>query len=647
MEIELLKAVRSNIHYLTQGQPDFAEAVARACDNFESGEERFELPYLLQLARYPVSIDEFIFGKAYLAKEQVDIFPEVLKELRAINNPGGLRVVNPYTEGVFTGGIGSAKSTTALYTTAYQLYVLSCYRNPHRTFGMDPSSEIVFIFQSLSGQAAKEVDYDRFYAMVKNSAYFTTTFPYDTKLKSQLRFPNRVLVRPIGTDKGTIGQNVIGGMIDELNFMAVVQNSRKEADRGVYDQAKVIYDGISRRRKSRFAAGGRLPGILCLVSSKRYPGEFTDQKIEEAKTDPTIYVYDKRVWEVKPEGTFTSGDFPLFIGDATRKAKILDTVDGVAEHDRHLIMMVPNDFKRDFEIDMIGSLRDIAGVSTLARFPFISNREAVGACFNRRKSILNFEETDMETTQLMFFVNRFTDLDQPRWIHCDLGLTADSAGVSCGFVKRFVQTEDGLMMPELHYDFQLRVRPPPNKEIQFHRVRSLIQRLKSEGLGVKWVSFDTFQSADSIQLLRIAGFSTGRLSMDLTVLPYTVLKTALYQDRVRAPTHEHCVTELLSLEQNAKTGKIDHPPNGSKDVADSMAGVAYGLTTRREIWAKHGIPLSQGIAALREIKTKEGENAPPPVEQRRDLRVVTRAERDADAQRIIDERQRELEQYKG
>ena len=47
--------------------------------------------------------------------------------------------------------------------------------------------------------------------------------------------------------------------------------------------------------------------------------------------------------------------------------------------------------------------------------------------------------------------------------------------------------------------------------------------------------------------------------------------------------------ELLSLEVDAKTGKIDHQPNGTKDLADALAGVVYGLTMRREVWHQHGV----------------------------------------------------------
>jgi hypothetical protein len=67
------------------------------------------------------------------------------------------------------------------------------------------------------------------------------------------------------------------------------------------------------------------------------------------------------------------------------------------------------------------------------------------------------------------------------------------------------------------------------------------------------------------------------------------LKQAFYDGRIRAPAHAKALHELVTLELDVKKNKIDHPPNGSKDVSDSMAGVAWGLTQRRELWFRHGV----------------------------------------------------------
>lgn len=216
-----------------------------------------------------------------------------------------LREINSgqYVEAVLTGAIGTGKTTIALLTIAYQLHVLSCLRDPHAFFGLDPASEIVFVLQSLSAQVAKEVAYKRLRQMVDNSPYFQRHFRCEPRTRSELVFPHRIVVRPLSSRAtAAIGSNVIGGILDEVNFMQVVERSMQSADGGTYDQALEMYNSLSRRRKSRFMrADGKLPAMLCLVSSKRYPGEFTDQKQIEAQREinesgfSRIYVYDRRL----------------------------------------------------------------------------------------------------------------------------------------------------------------------------------------------------------------------------------------------------------------------------------------------------------------------------------------------------------------
>jgi len=233
------------------------------------------------------------------------LYPAVMNELRDLNS-------GRYVEAVLTGAIGTGKTTIALFTTAYQLYLLSCLKDPHRLFNLDPSSEIVFAFQSLNKMLAKSIDYERFRAMLTRSPYFNQFFPFNKKITSEMTFPHRIVVRPLSGDvNAAIGSNIFGAILDEINFMARVEESKSAVDGGLFDQAVEMYNSIVRRRKSRFmAAGGRLPGMVCLVSSKRYPGEFTDRKQLEACEELActgktgIFVYDRTLWQIKPPGTY-------------------------------------------------------------------------------------------------------------------------------------------------------------------------------------------------------------------------------------------------------------------------------------------------------------------------------------------------------
>ena len=161
-------------------------------------------------------------------------------------------------------------------------------------------------------------------------------------------------------------------------------------------------------------------------------------------------------------------------------------------------------------------------------------------------------------------------------------------------------------MPQINFDLILEVKPPRNGEIEFENIRTLFYRLRELGMNLKWISFDSYQSADSMQLLRQKGFVTGTLSMDRTSLPYDVTKTAFYDGRVKAPKHDKALSEIVRLERDPQSGQIDHPPNFSKDCADAVAGVVYGLTYRREPWVRYGVPINRSLAEMvRAIEDKD------------------------------------------
>lgn len=567
-------------------------------EELEEALKLLETPEVLEFTHVPVGFREFVESPYFLDSANV-LYPEVLRCGEEMNN-------GSYEEAVLTGGIGTGKTTLALFSTAYQLYLLSCYKSPQKSFGLDPASEIVLMFQSINATLAKTVGYERFKAMIAGSPYFKEQFPFDKTIVSELRFPNRIIVKSVsGNEAGTIGQNVIGGIIDEINFMAVVEKGKK-GDGGTYDQAMALYNSIKSRRKSRFMKGGKMPGLLCLVSSKRFPGQFTDKKTEEAQREldkygkTNIYVYDKTVWQVKPEGSFSGEWFTVFIGDEFRKPYVIESDADLANfpaEDVNLLLEVPAEYRQDFDNNLLNSLREIGGVSTLASAPFILNRNAITEALRKDYLCFGRDSVDFVQTKLQINPKKFKNPELPRFVHCDLAITGDSAGFAIGTVTGFktMTRGDGTveLLPDIWIDAVLEITPPKNGEILFYKVREIIYAMKKLGMNIRWVSFDSFQSRDSMQLLKQAGYMVGYQSMDTSMAPYEYVKNALYDGRLSLPHHPKLVYELSSLEKDIKKRKIDHPAHASKDVSDALAGVVYGLTMRREIWAHYSIPLGQ------------------------------------------------------
>ena len=548
----------------------------------------------------PVDFETFCIAPGLL-KKNGSLWKVVLAEGRKLNS-------GKYVEALLTGGIGVGKTHLAIYTQAYQIYLMSCMVNTHEPFGLDPSTDIVTVFQSINKNLAKSVDYRAFRNIITDSPYFSKEFPFDDTRESEMRFPRNIVVRPVsGTDTAAIGQNVIGGIMDEVNFMAVVEDSKMTRDGSVYDQATANYTSIARRRESRFMQMGSLPGMLCLVSSRNYPGQFSDMVEERAKRDSRIYVYDKRQWEVRPE-RFSGEMFQVFVGDQSRNPRILDDDEKVPEQDANLVWDVPVEFKSKFEDGLMGAVRDILGLSTMALFPFMTNADAVAKCFGKVKTLCSLETCDFVATRPRIYNTLMEHPNEPRFAHIDLALSKDSAGVAIGHVPRFVEVVRGdykEQLPIIHFDLILEVAPPKGGEIEYARIRELIYFLRNKvNMPIRWVTFDQFQSNDSRQIMQREGFFTGYQSMDTDTMAYEMTKLAFYDGRIHAPVHKRALKEMLGLEFDPKKQKIDHPPHGSKDVSDSMAGVVIGLMKQRLTYVRHRVAANSIPSFIGEKKGK-------------------------------------------
>jgi len=101
---------------------------------------------------------------------------------------------------------------------------------------------------------------------------------------------------------------------------------------------------------------------------------------------------------------------------------------------------------------------------------------------------------------------------------------------------------------------------------------------------LKSVTFDGFGSSETIQQVRKAGLHSEVISLDRTPLPYEDLRDMIYQDRLDIQGDcEGLRLELATVEWYQERNKVDHPPRGTKDIADALAGAVQGALLSREI----------------------------------------------------------------
>lgn len=512
-------------------------------------------------------------------------------------------------------------TTAANLSIIRQIYKIACMRSPQQTFGLQRHSSIVFTIQSVRLSTAKRAVFDELGKFIHNSPYFNEIYPYDKRIASSMYFrEHHVQILPVSSsDTGAISMNVIGGMLDEANFMERIAKSKNAnaSETGEYDQAKSLYNTLSKRRRSRFMQMGKLPGTLFLVSSSRYPDDFTEEKAAEAAMcggdDAGIFVLSKSLWEGRGRNKYAEKEFRVLIGNERTRSRILQDNEIVNDPDLEIVS-VPEDLRSEFEKDIGGAIRDFAGRTTLATRPFIQNREALFECMALAdqyayESVIPIQEIDLEISQPYYLPERVRDdVRQMRVAHVDLSISRDSAGLAVGHIagtktieRTQIETGERIVevLPVIAYDCILRINPPRDGEIDFAKIRQIIYDLRDKhNLPIKVVTSDGFQSVDFRQILAKKGFATEYLSLDRTTQPYRTFRDALYDKRILLPRHQTLIKELTELEyvsQGAKE-KIDHRPKGSKDVADAVTGVAAFLLTRRHAWTTQ--PTFRGMQGL-------------------------------------------------
>jgi len=394
-------------------------------------------------------------------------------------------------------------------------------------------------------------------------------------------------------------------VLDELNYMARTRRSKLARFTGddEYDQAEKLYTTILRRVESRYMNLGRVPGKIFLISSANYEQDFIDRKEREAKTNDRIYVVHMSQWEALPAERFTGGTFYVVMPEDKFKGAVLDELPEEGMSDK--VLEVPIEYKDKFERDLLGSLRDLAGIPMARR-----NR-----VFEKHHIAESFDAHDQNYEQRQIFVDssvcledlevleQQVDLDflssirfqGPFGAHVDLALTNDSAGVGIGHVvglkdigtRTVFDPETGQFSKQAYGELPvygivglMRVDPPRGGEIDLNAVRDLLFFI-SEVIPLKWVTFDRFQSAALIQAFRAKRISSKVLSVDKNPQAYMETKHSLIEGRLWVPRHPVFEAETENLEQDSATGKVNHPAGGSKDVSDAVAGVVFEFSQHK------------------------------------------------------------------
>ena len=514
---ERLKDYATNYQQQNPGT-DLRTALDVAIEVFENPDKWETLP--------PVDVATFLDDPYYL-NQGSEIWPAVKKEIVDFYQSG-------CNEAALCEAIGGGKSVSASVITTYEAYKMNCLRDPLKTFKLMRGSKIAFMNMSLTAENARDIVFGYVQSFVDSSPWFQQHAPRDPHINSKIKFLNKPVYILPGNSKQTTpaGYNIFGAVIDESAWFI----TRKDGNRTI-SQAEEIHTAMKRRIFSRF----KKFGVLVNISSPRYVGDYIEQKVKEAETNPEIFARRAALWEKNPS----------YAGEATEPVKY-NGPEGIE------ILNVPISLLDDFKKNPEQAGRDLAARPSLALEPYLKDWDAVEAAFNSRE-VANIWRQGYLLTDGTDRLN-----GAPAFIHVDLGLTKDRCGIV--MVQRRGELYVATMVAQ--------IAGTRSQEVDFSAVRDLIVQLRRKGFRIKKVTYDGWQSKDSEQILKKKGFDVEILSIDRTLGPYDTLKGLIYEGRILLPNFPALKTELQTLELIAGK-KVDHPKKGSKDIADALAGACY------------------------------------------------------------------------
>jgi len=543
-------------------------------------------------------------------------FLYIINKVYSCNIVGYIEVAGSHTY-ISDGGLinhNTGKSTAGLYIILRKLYELSCYKNIAGLFGLMSNTMTAFLYFSLTKYQAERSGFSQLRSIIDGVPYFRELFKRNQFRNSTLDFPENIRIFYGSSTADMIGLNCISCIIDEANFFG--NSSGSEVDLGSVEE---LYNAVLSRTTSRFAANGVNNSLNLVISSSTFKSSMTSKLYEKSLTDSSIKYARARLWDIKPNGTYSDEMFYVFAGNdkfdpfiinstadlCTKLGISLDpsltikeAIAKLSQEYRNLIDEVPMDFYKIYSSNIIQGLQDFSGMSVASTGKLFSSRSTFEACIDHDiKPLFTKDEFTVETGNdepyncIQYYLNGidFPHKECQRYLHIDIGVTNDAYGIACCY-KNGSRIIDGVETPDYYYDFVLRIVPPPApKRVSIARCHEFIKYMRDNlGLKIGLISFDQFQSEASRQFLTENGFNVKYQSVDKTDEQYLFFVDCLYKNIVHFSEEfaSSIKKELFDLIWYRNKHKVDHPSDtkhgGMKDRMDAVCGALYNAYITQE-----------------------------------------------------------------
>ena len=585
-------------------------------DFFNKLEEYKGIGTSAKMIRQPVDIETWLNEEFYSGPSSKQLYAYWKRAIiKVFNSPTRINTV------VITGSIGGGKTTAATYMLAYKIYELSCYFPPQALFSLMNDSKILFAYFNITKDIASQVGFGQLRDLIDSIPYFQTIFKRNDKINSMLEWKeSKMYVKSASSPNDVLGMNLIAFFMDEANFFkGDGTDSKGGSINDIKSKARSLYNSVKARGKSRFVVNNEDFTFSIIVSSSMYESSFTEEIIKESQGEKNVMIFDAKLWDVKNPENYSKERFVVFSGNElidpvvcksvadvnyireyyklpkSNASTPREAIQDIKDYEiRKKLIEIPENFRKEFEGNIIQALQDIAGVPVSALGKLFSNRDAyVNALTEEESPFLQDQiviSTGANTTIQDYFKPdwRPKDPSKKRFLHIDQSISGDSTGAAQCYVDNVSYDESGLPILNIAFDWMIRINPPkPPHQIDLAKVRSIIP-WQEEHFGITYgmISYDTFQSYSSVQDLDKSGYNVKFRSVEKDK-PYLDLCDLYYQGRIKHYRNEWYEKELFNLNWYRAQGKVDHPPakeGGSKDLSDAVCGSVADALESEEIY---------------------------------------------------------------
>lgn len=473
-------------------------------------------------------------------------------------------------------GKGSGKDAIARFSSLRVAYLLLCMKSPQDYFGMPDFDSIHLLNIAANSGQANQAFFKPMTEAVKRGWFRDHAEPKQGLIQYD---KNIVAISGHSDAEGQEGLNIMLGVADEIDAfrakdeMVGTGKRAREASTSAESILKMLQGSASTRFPRTYKR--------VTISYPRYIGSTIQKQTEEGRA--SIEKYGEKSIH------FVSG--PLATWEVNPRVKGKE------------------DFQEDYDKDPDEAASMYECKPTRATDAYFRNMVIFREAVDRPEQPITIDyelrpfyskvtnRTTMGWEPIFHFAADFQPIEGALYaLHGDLAISGDRAGISMSHIERFEQfthlaedhegavVESTEWLPIIKNDFTVAFESDVSakdakgdkapREIQIRWARVLAFELIKRGFVIGSFTFDGFQSTDTIQIFTRLGIESDRVSTDRDPDLWKTLKDVASDGRLKMPYSKLLQEELESLSRF--NGKVDHPPGGSKDLADALAGSVSG-----------------------------------------------------------------------